>query len=112
MPTITRSTAALALAATLAAALAAPLAGCGGTPDAFLSVSGRRSTTLDNVRPTIVGTLPGRNAIDVSTRSSIMVTFSEPVDSSTALTIELSTGTPGQLYLAGSSAQFVPSSPL
>ena len=101
MTTIRPCTAALALALSLAA--------CGGTPDAFLSVSGGGGATADRTRPTIVGTTPERNATNVPLNTLVVVTFSEPVDSSNALSVALSDGTTGQLYITGASVTFAPS---
>ena len=92
--------------------LAASLAGCGGTPDAFLSVSGQR--TADLTRPTVAGVLPAANAVEVSTRTLVEVTFSEPIDSAavTGANFTLSTGTPGTVRVTGSGLTFIPSTRL
>ena len=103
MHTLRPTLAALALAASLA-----PLAGCGGTPDAFLSVSGQR--TADLVRPTIVGVLPAPNAVDVSVRTLVEVTFSEPIDSAavSGANLTVSSGTPGTVRVTGAGLTFIP----
>lgn len=103
MQTLRPITAALVLAA---------LAGCGGTPDAFLSVSGER--IKDVIRPTVVGALPAANAVNVSTRTLVEVTFSEPIDSAavSGANFTLSTGTPGSVRVTGSGLTFIPSTRL
>lgn len=92
-----------------ALALAASLAACGGTPDEFLSVSGQR-TSGDLTRPAIVGVLPAPNAVDVSTRTLVEVTFSEPIDTAavSGANVTVSSGTPGTVRVTGAGLTFVP----